>query len=54
MLREVSWSVETVGAMDRAPAVGGARPSTEEERRCDDDMARSKEVALPLCPVESE
>ena len=32
---DASWSVDTVGAMDRAPAVGGGRPSVDDrsERR---------------------
>ena len=50
---DVSWSVETVGAIDLAPAVGGGRPSTDEERG-DDDPTRSREVALPLRSVEKE
>jgi hypothetical protein len=46
---EASWSVDTVGATDRAPAVGGARPSMEDRMEC-----LSREVALPLWAVENE
>jgi hypothetical protein len=46
---EASWSVETVGAIDRAPAVGGARPSIEDRSEC-----LSSDVALPLRAVEKE
>jgi hypothetical protein len=43
---EVSFSVDIVGAMDRPPAVGGARPSSSiDERR---EVPRASEVALVL------
>ena len=45
-----SWSVETVGAIDLPPAVGGGRPSLEARG----EMLWSTDVALdvtPLCEV---
>lgn len=38
----VSWSVETVGAIDRPPVVGGGRPSVDNRG----DSLRPREAAL--------
>jgi hypothetical protein len=46
---DVSWSVDTVGATDRAPAVGGGPPSIDDRTDRPDS-----EVALPLGPVEKD
>lgn len=51
--REVSWSVEMVGAMDRPPAVGGGWPSADNRR----DSPRPRDVMLEdlaLLPVDMD
>ena len=48
--RDVSWSVETVGAMDVVPAVGGGRSSAEERR----EVPGLSEVALETLVLREE